>query len=627
VPRFAPLFGMVSRHMIEPMSKISWQRSAVLFWASISVILLIARWPDIAALSLSDADDNLRLMQVRALLDGQSWFDLRQYRLDPAGGADMHWSRLVDLPIAALILLAQPFVGIVAAEKFAVALAPLLPFLVVTMGVARMARAVGGAQAHWAAFAFLLLSSFTLSAFSPTRVDHHGWQLAAVAVLASAIMDRNVVRGGWTAGIAFAFSLSIGVEMLPFLIAGGGAIVMLWVFDSAQAARLRSFALGLGGGSALSYLLFVSESNSLARCDAMSPVWASVALLAAALVFGLSHIKRDVMSQRLLFATGAGIILISFYALAWPTCLSRFEGTSPELQRMWLDNITEAQPIYAKSWPLLLTIGSMPFFGLASYAWLIRKNWGDKAALQRILPLALLAFSATILLLFQTRLILAAQLLAVPGIAAVSLSALRFTRQSELMLVRVFGTALVFFGPTGLLISPLASLAPSPALAQAVVKEGADGAACDLPKHFVPLAALPKTTVLTFLSTGPKLIVHTHHDAIAGPYHRTGTAILNVMHAFRGDDARALESIRHHKAGLVLICPGMSEADHYLNSKTSFYARLAAGKAPGWLSPVSLGDGSPYKAWRVDPAVLESDEISSNRNRIPEPVEGLPLVR
>jgi len=43
-------------------------------------------------------------MQVRGLLHGQGWYDLRQYRMNPPGGANIHWSRLVDLPIAGLIL-------------------------------------------------------------------------------------------------------------------------------------------------------------------------------------------------------------------------------------------------------------------------------------------------------------------------------------------------------------------------------------------------------------------------------------------------------------------------------------------------------------------------------------------
>ena len=578
----------------------SWRRSAVLVWAVLSLFLIIAHWPDIMALSLSDADDNLRLMQVRALLAGQGWFDLTQYRLDPPHGADLHWSRLVDLPIATIILIAQPFVGTGTAEKLAVAVAPLLPFFFVVLGVARMARSVGGEQGHFAAFAFLMLSSFTLSAFAPTRIDHHGWQLAAITVLACAITDRKLARGGWVAGMAFAFSLSIGVEMLPILIAGGAALVLLWVFDAAQADRLKTFSVGLGGGTALSYFIFVSESNSAARCDAMSPVWASVAVLAAALVFGLSQIKRETAEQRLALALMAGLVLACFFALAWPSCLSRFEGTSPELQRLWLDNITEAQPIYVKSWAELLTIGCMPVFGLLSYAWLTYKNWRVAAALQQILPLVLLAFSAAILLLFQSRLVLAAQLLAVPGLAAFSLSALRRVARSRFMLLRVFGTASVFIVPTGVLISPLTSLSHSNAQATPGPANQNIAAECDNPEGLAPLAPLPKTTILTFLSVAPKLIVHTHHDAIARPYHRTGTAILDVMHAFGGSDAEALKTIRRHKVGLVLICPGTSEANHYLGHGTnSFYGRLVAGKPPEWLSPVPLGGASPFKLWRV----------------------------
>ncbi|MFX7747817.1 hypothetical protein ABTK03_20785, partial [Acinetobacter baumannii] len=82
--------------------------------------------------ALGDTDDNMRLMQVRALLHGQGWYDLRQYRLNPPQGFDIHWTRIVDLPIAALILLLKPIAGSVWAERWACGIAPLLP-LSITM--------------------------------------------------------------------------------------------------------------------------------------------------------------------------------------------------------------------------------------------------------------------------------------------------------------------------------------------------------------------------------------------------------------------------------------------------------------------------------------------------------------
>ena len=54
-------------------------------------------------------DDAMRLVEVRDLIGGQGWFDLFQYRLDPPG-TSMHWSRLIDAPLAALILLLKPIV-------------------------------------------------------------------------------------------------------------------------------------------------------------------------------------------------------------------------------------------------------------------------------------------------------------------------------------------------------------------------------------------------------------------------------------------------------------------------------------------------------------------------------------
>src|SRR3990167_2986593 len=58
-----------------------------------------------------DGDDVMRLVQVRDLLNGQGWFDLVQPRLGPEGGTLMHWSRLVDLPIAAIAAPLQTFIG------------------------------------------------------------------------------------------------------------------------------------------------------------------------------------------------------------------------------------------------------------------------------------------------------------------------------------------------------------------------------------------------------------------------------------------------------------------------------------------------------------------------------------
>src|SRR5262245_65424006 len=103
-----------------------WKGIALLVWFSFCVGFVLQRWDAIRWFSLGDTDDNMRMMQVRGLLHGQGWFDLAQHRL---AGSNIHWSRLVDLPIAGLILVLRPLIGGPAAARWAVGIAPLLPCL------------------------------------------------------------------------------------------------------------------------------------------------------------------------------------------------------------------------------------------------------------------------------------------------------------------------------------------------------------------------------------------------------------------------------------------------------------------------------------------------------------------
>src|SRR5688572_24780366 len=151
-----------------------WRWLILLFWLIFVAIFLVTRSPQIGAFALGDTDDNMRMMQVRALLAGQDWYDLRQYRLDPPFGADIHWSRLVDLPIAAIKLALAPFVGGAAAERAAVAFAPFLPFGVVMASIAVAVRRMVSPKAFALAIAILVLAPSVRGMFMPLRIDHHG---------------------------------------------------------------------------------------------------------------------------------------------------------------------------------------------------------------------------------------------------------------------------------------------------------------------------------------------------------------------------------------------------------------------------------------------------------------------
>ena len=116
-----------------------------------------------------------------------------------------------------------------------------------------------------------------------------------------------------------------------------------------------------------------------------------------------------------------------------------------------------------------------------------------------------------------------------------------------------------------------------------------------------PIARQPKGIIFTFVDFGPRIIAMTHHDAIAGPYHRNDRAIADSMLAFRGDAAQAHRIVADtYHANYLLICPDQSSATIFMaEAPKGFYVQLARGEVPPWLAPVDLGPNSPWKMWRV----------------------------
>jgi hypothetical protein len=117
-----------------------------------------------------------------------------------------------------------------------------------------------------------------------------------------------------------------------------------------------------------------------------------------------------------------------------------------------------------------------------------------------------------------------------------------------------------------------------------------------------PIALQPKGYVLTHVDLGPRLIAVTHHDAVAGPYHRNHRDIVETMRAFRGTAEEARRTVEARGIDYVLICPNLSETTIYATqAKNGFYVQLVRGQVPAWLEPVALPAKSPYRMWRVRP--------------------------
>lgn len=574
----------------------NWRQWVMIVWLAVTGWYLYDRWGQIRWWSLGDTDDNIRLMQVRAWLDGQGWYDLRQYRLNPPGGFDIHWSRIVDLPIAGLILFFRLFTTPAWAERIACGLAPLLPLSVVMLALSATLRRLVSPFAWPVGLGLLLCANATMLMYMPMRIDHHGWQLAMLAVTVAGLCDPHARRGGALVGLASAVSLAIGLEMLPYVAMAGAILTLRWVWDRAEAPRLAVYALTLGGGSAAGFAAFASNANYAMRCDALTPVWLSVTVVAGALLFVMARINPASRAARLGLAVVAGGIIAGGFASLFPQCLTRPEQVSPELQRNWLNNVREAKPIYKHPLRVALPMAIMPVFGMiGAIAAAIRYRTMGWTAI------ALFTGFACAMLLWQVRAAPAGQMLAVPGIAALLWMALPWINRLRSPLLRVPVMVAAVLLPTGIVAGLILKKLPAAqanAYAQRVNRATGQ---CVRTSVLTRVNAYPKATVFTFVDLGPRLIVTTHHNAIAGPYHRNGDAILDVQHAFQGNEVQARTIMKRHGATLLLICPDMAESTNYrARAPGGFYDRMAHGWVPDWLTPLPLPKGSPLRLYRID---------------------------
>ena len=399
--------------------------------------------------------------------------------------------------------------------------------------------------------------------------------------------------------MASAVSLTIGLEMLPYAAIAGAILALRWVWDRGEARRLATYALALGGGSALGFVAFASDANRVARCDALTPVWLSVMIAAGALLLVLALASPPNRWVRLALAGVAGAAIAIGFALVFPQCLGRPEQVSPELLRDWLSNVREAKPIYAHPFRVGFTIAALPVVGLIGAALATWRARGT-ALFVGWLSVAALATFAAAMLLWQVRAGPAAQLLGVTGVTALVWIVVPWLRALPRGKAIAVGSVLALLLVCGLFGSLVLRALPGTATKPYVARVNRATALCMTLPALQVLNRLPAQTIFTFVDLGPRLVTVTHHDAIAGPYHRNGDAILDVQHAFErsADEAHAI--MRRHRATLLLVCPNMAESTIYrARDPGGFYDQLAHKRVPGWLTPIPLPDRSPFRLWRI----------------------------
>ena len=568
-------------------------------WLCACLILTVIHWGDIQRLRYWDSDDQLRLLEVRDWLMGQSWWDVSQRRINPPAGTLMHWSRLIDLPLAAVILLLRPLLGYDGAQTVASVVVPLATLGFTMAMIALLTRRLLDRETAIMAALFVCATPNVLVQMRPLRVDHHGWQIGlALAALFALIGDRPL-RAGLTTGAITALWLRISLEGLPLAASLAIIVGLRWAFDRGQAERARfaGFFASLGMLSAILFVATIPRSQwPLPWCDIIS--LPHVAMLATAGLGSLLLYRLPARALPRLVGGGAlALVCLAVYHHMAPRCgVDPFADLDPLVRKIWFDSVPEGLPIWKQSLVSGTLAVGYPLVGLigATFAWRASRS---EARMRWACYLALLLAATAGTVLVQ-RISGAANALALPGGLYLLLRWLKRARGQTNMLKRVFGTA-----GAVLLFAPV-----TPALA-AVMVDGLNTAARDNATADRPCATvgnlralnlLPPSNLLAPLGIGPAILLETHHSVLATNHHRNRVGMVDEARIFMSADDEALRLIRAHAIRYLAICGSGAEFGIYAHySPQGLAARLRNHRAPAWLTPVSVPGNDGIAVWRI----------------------------
>jgi hypothetical protein len=586
-------------------------------WLVSSVLLLVLGREAILNWRFGDPDDQMRVVQIRDWLAGQSWWDITQYRMNPPDGGPMHWSRLVDIPIAAVILLFSLFVQRESAELAAFAVVPLLTFGAALWLYARLGRRLFGAGPALLASALTVTLLPVMTQLVPMRIDHHGWQIVLFLAAATALFAPERPRlAGAVLGIACAVWLEISVEGLPFAVMLLGLLALRWIVPAlgTNSDPQGSFLSAMGAISISSALLFILTENGFTHgnhCDSLSPVHVLAIPAISALLFaacGLAHVMRRPMNWKMKIGTGmiAAVGGIAVLLSVAPQCTGdAFASLDPLVRDYWFSRTQEGLPLWSIDPKIALP--SWAAFAVGTVALAVLFAMRIPAALgDRIVMICLFA-GCVLVGLLVSRTTLYAVLLANLFAATLCLDWLRraekYTTVTMRMLLRI--AAVIIILPTafanmamGLVpdkdAEPLAKRSVSEPDFEDKVRH------CQSSKAFRALRELPKSSqLLAGLDTSPGILLFTDHKVIASGHHRNQKAMADVIRAFTGSEEEALRIYKARGIDYLVTCEGSYELQFYhARAPHGFGAQVQRGKLPVWLSKDRVI--GPFSVYKVD---------------------------
>ncbi|WAT17073.1 hypothetical protein OZN62_08990 [Aurantiacibacter sp. MUD11] len=537
-------------------------------------------------------DDWTRLLEVRAWLEGQHFWDVTQYRMNPSEGFSMHWSRLVDIPLAALML--------VFGDTVALALVPLLWLLPALFALRSIMLRLEFSDLAFL-FGLVILPLFPLlpGNFAPMRIDHHAPQ-AVLALVCAALLLKDTRWAATACGLCAAAWVVISLEGLPLVAVLAGLYGLRYWFGERMLLPWFLTALAVGA-AALNHA--TRGPLGMEYCDVLLPAHILVfgaAALMAIIVPWLPWQQQVEGRIGVLIVMGVAALELAANLLG-PCATNPMAELDPLLQTYWHGYITEGLPIWKQ--PVSVALMLLWTVGIIVFGWW-RAHCCGLFHQGRALPCTLLflfALAAGGYSLLVMRAGLVAQLLAIPFAAILLADFLPRARAIGSALPRIAATLGVLGLATPMFASalakpldrhfPMATMQPG---TLAMIERGT----CE----YARLAALEPGLVLAPLDAGPEILGRTGNTIVAASYHRNQGPMRDVLAALTGSVEEARAIVQRYDADYVALCGAEADVALYRTAAPDNFANmLIAGDLPDWLErDEEAGSGSLWVYRVVD---------------------------
>lgn len=282
-------------------------------------------------------DDHVRMVQVLNLVNGADWYDRTIMRVNLPEGFHTVWPRIVDLPIAFVIIIAQQFTDQKTAALIASIIVPYAELAVLFIAATYFARPLVGKNYARLMALFLVFTSilnqkkYTIAGFHPGQASHHSWYVILnILMFGAAARVALGVRGKAPAlmtGAAIALLLAVGIEGFP-MVAGTAAVfaALAWSFNSPTLAQRGAVAIGYG---ALFSLLLLPLNQPPAHFFEVSfaepSILGPILVCAAALFLALETLLLKYVRLNKIVSLVALLILAGLFAAALITAFPQMK--------------------------------------------------------------------------------------------------------------------------------------------------------------------------------------------------------------------------------------------------------------------------------------------------------------